>query len=123
MSISEHRHCCVMICMGKKPIVSVTYQNERISIKNSLPYLQCVLRLCCVVHGAIYGLFMGCYISGFLSIKRFIQYREKTVYIKTQKNSILFATLNLNVRNTNCLILFHYYINYISGQVSYWYAN
>ena len=31
--------------------------------------------------------------------------------------------LNLNVRNTNCLILFHYYINYISGQVSYWYAN
>ena len=27
------------ICMGKKPIVSVTYENERISIKNSLPYL------------------------------------------------------------------------------------
>ena len=25
------------ICMGKKPIVSVTYENERISIKNSLP--------------------------------------------------------------------------------------
>ena len=23
--------------MGKKPIVSVTYENERISIKNSLP--------------------------------------------------------------------------------------
>ena len=34
--------------MGKKPIVSVTYQNERISIKNSLPYLKCVLRLSCV---------------------------------------------------------------------------
>ena len=32
--------------MGKKPIVSVTYyENERISIKNSLPYLKCVLRL------------------------------------------------------------------------------
>ena len=30
--------------MGKKPIVSVTYENERISIKNSLPYLKCVLR-------------------------------------------------------------------------------
>ena len=30
--------------MGKKPIVSVTYyENERISIKNSLPYLKCVL--------------------------------------------------------------------------------
>ena len=27
--------------MGKKPIVSVTYENERISIKNSLPYLKC----------------------------------------------------------------------------------
>ena len=37
--------------MGKKPIVSVTYENIRISIKNSLPYLKCVLRLSCVVHG------------------------------------------------------------------------
>ena len=45
--------------MGKKPIVSVTYENERISIKNSLPYLKCVLRLSCVVHGPIYGRFMG----------------------------------------------------------------
>ena len=44
--------------MGKKPIVSVTYENERISIKNSLPYLKCVLRLSCVVHGPIYGPFM-----------------------------------------------------------------
>ena len=39
------------ICMGKKPIVSVTYENERISIQNSLSYLKCVLRLSCVVHG------------------------------------------------------------------------
>ena len=45
--------------MGKKPIVSVTYENERISIKNSLPYLKCVLRLSFVVHGPIYGRFMG----------------------------------------------------------------
>ena len=52
--------------MGEKPIVSVTYENERISIKNSLPYLKCVLRLSCVVHGPIYGRFMGFY--GFLSI-------------------------------------------------------
>ena len=44
--------------MGKKPIVSVTYENERMSIKNSLPYLKCVLRLSCVVHGPIYGRFM-----------------------------------------------------------------
>ena len=35
----------IRICMGKKPIVSVTYENERISIKNSLPYLKCVLHL------------------------------------------------------------------------------
>ena len=56
--------------MGKKPIVSVTYENERISIKNSLPYLKCVLRL---------------------SIKRFTGkplYGEKTVYIKTHKTAI-----------------------------------
>ena len=47
MSIGEHRHCCVTFKIkefvwGKKPIVSVAYENERISIKNSLPYLQCV---------------------------------------------------------------------------------
>ena len=46
--------------MGKNPIVSVTYENERISIKNSLlPYLKFVLRLSYVVHGPIYGRFMG----------------------------------------------------------------
>ena len=48
--------------MGKKPIVSVTYENEM----NILPYLQCVLRLSCVVHGPIYGRFMGFYVNGFL---------------------------------------------------------
>ena len=41
--------------MGKKPIVSVTYENERISIKNSLPYLKYVLRLSCVVHFECYA--------------------------------------------------------------------
>ena len=45
--------------MEKKPIVTVTYENERISMKHSLPYLKCVLRLSCVVHGPIYGGFMG----------------------------------------------------------------
>ena len=34
-----------------QPIVFVTYENERISIKNSLPFIKCVLRLFCVVHG------------------------------------------------------------------------
>ena len=51
--------------MGKKPTVSVTYKNERISIKNSLPFLNCVLRLSCVVHGRIYSRFMGFYVNGF----------------------------------------------------------
>ena len=50
----------IRICMGKKPIVSLNYENERISIKNSLPYVKFALRLSCVVHGPIYGRFMGC---------------------------------------------------------------
>ena len=54
--------------MGKKPIVSVTCENERISIINSLPYIKCVLRLSCVVHVPIHGRFMGCTVNGFLSI-------------------------------------------------------
>ena len=55
--------------MGKKkPIVSVTYENERISITNSLSYLKCLLRLSCVAHGPIYGRFMGFYGNGFLSL-------------------------------------------------------
>ena len=59
----------IRICMGKKPIVSVNYENERISLKkNSLPYLKSVLRLSYVVHGPIYGRFMGFYVNGFLSI-------------------------------------------------------
>ena len=69
--------------MGKKPIVSLTYENERISIKNSLPYLKCVLRFSCVVHGQIYGRFMGFYMNGFKP-----SYREKTVHIKTHKTAI-----------------------------------
>ena len=69
--------------MGKKPIVSVTYENEM----NILPYLQCVLRLSCVVHGPIYGRFMGFYVNGFLSTVSLYKhlYREKTVYIKIIK--------------------------------------
>ena len=56
--------------MGRKPIVSVNYENERISIKkkNSLPYIKCVLRLSCVVNGPIYGRFLGGTVNAFLSI-------------------------------------------------------
>ena len=59
--------------MGKKPIVSVSYKNERISMKNSLPYIKCVLRLSCVVHGPIYGRFMGCTVNGSLSLLKAYQ--------------------------------------------------
>ena len=59
--------------MRKKPIVSVSYENERISIKNSLPYLQCVLRLSCVVHGPIYGRFMVFFCKRFSLINLYIE--------------------------------------------------
>ena len=51
--------------MGKKIILSVTCENERISIKkkNSLSYIKCVLRLSCVVHGPIYGRLVGCSVN------------------------------------------------------------
>ena len=58
----------IRICMGKKPIVSLTYENETISTKNSLPNLKCVLRLSCVVHGPIYRRFMDFYVNDFLSL-------------------------------------------------------
>ena len=38
----------IRICMGKKPIVSLTYENERISIKKQLTLLKmCVTSLLC----------------------------------------------------------------------------
>ena len=64
--------------MEKKPIVSVTYENERISIKNSLPYLKCVLRLSCVVHGPIWVLMS----TVFSLYKGLPLYREKTTHLK-----------------------------------------
>ena len=45
--------------MEKTSIVSSTYENKRISIKNSLPYIKCVLRLSWAVYGQIYGRSMG----------------------------------------------------------------
>ena len=54
--------------MEKKPIVSITYENERISIKKSLRYIKYVFRLSCVVHEPIYGRLMGCTVNGVLSI-------------------------------------------------------
>ena len=40
MSIGEHRHSIYKDLYGEKPIVSVTYENERISIKKT-DYLVC----------------------------------------------------------------------------------
>ena len=54
--------------MWKKRTVSVTYENERTSIKNSLPCIKCVLYLSCVVHEPIYGRSRGCTVNGFLSL-------------------------------------------------------
>ena len=52
MSIGEHRHCFrnIKICMGKKPVVSVTHENERISIKTAYltrsPWAPDFLKMC-----------------------------------------------------------------------------
>ena len=51
--------------MGKKTYRFCNLRNESISIKNSLPYLKCVLRLSCVVHWPIYGRFIGFYVKRF----------------------------------------------------------
>ena len=60
IGIGDHRHRCITICMEKKPVVSVTNENGRISIKNSLPYIKCALRISWVFHGPVYGRSMGC---------------------------------------------------------------
>ena len=81
----------IRICMGKKkPIVSVTYENERISIKNSLSYLKCVLRLSCVVQGPIYGRFMGFCVNVFLSIQRFLFLLKSFHFRRIQKRWVFF---------------------------------
>ena len=88
--------------MRKKPIVSVTYESERISIK------MCVTSLrSCVVHGPIHGRFGGSLRKHpfLLALRRWGRetspgaflwrgflwqslYREKTVYIKTHETAI-----------------------------------
>ena len=44
-------------------------------LKNTLPFIKCVLRLFCVVHGPIYGRFMDCTVNDFLSIHK--GYKER----------------------------------------------
>ena len=66
--------------MRKKPIVSVTYENERISIKRQLTLLKmCVTSLLCGPRADLWLFY------GFLCKPL---YREKTVHIKTHKTAI-----------------------------------
>ena len=70
----------IRICMGKKPIVSLTYENERISIKKQLTLLKmCVTSLLCGPRADLWPFY------GFLCKPL---YREKTVDIKTNKTAI-----------------------------------
>ena len=64
-SNTNYSHKILNPDMNHKLLTSNTNFNERISTKNSLPYLKCVLRLSCVVHGPIYGRFMGFYVKVF----------------------------------------------------------
>ena len=91
--------------MGKKPIVSVTYENERISVKNSLPFKMFVtsllygpradlwpfygfLRKRFSLYIKVIPLYRGIYKRFSLYIKVIPLYREKTPYIKTHKLAI-----------------------------------
>ena len=58
----------IRICMEKKNYRFRNLRQSKDFNKNSLPYIKCVLRLSCVVHGPIYGRFMVCTVNGFLSI-------------------------------------------------------
>ena len=71
----------IRICMGRKPIVSVTYENERISLKKQLTLLKmCVASLLCGPRADL------CPFYGLLW-KRFSLsiYKEKTVTSKFTK--------------------------------------
>ena len=77
--------------MGKKPIVSLTYENERISIKKHLT----LLKMC---------------VASFLCGPR--AEREKTIYIKTHKTARgpLRRDVTHIVSKVSCLLLksFHF---------------
>ena len=57
--------------MGKKPIVSVTYENEAIAIKNSLPLKVCVTFLLCGPRADLWPFY------GFLCIRFFLYIERK----------------------------------------------
>ena len=104
MSISEHRQCCVtfevlricIFCVGKKPIVSLTYEKD-FKIKNQLTLHKiCVTSLLCGPWADLWPFYMGCTVNGFLSIKSFTKvgdsseaarpiHRRKTVVNSLQR--------------------------------------
>ena len=61
-----HNILNVRTCMEKNLSFLKPTKNERISIKNGLPYIKCVFHLSCVVHGPIYRL----YCKRFINIQR-----------------------------------------------------
>ena len=78
--------------MGEKPIVSVTYENERISIKNSVPYLKCVTSLLCGPPADLWPF----YVNGFLLYRE----RENRLHkkpIKLITETIGFFPIQINI--------------------------
>ena len=65
-------------------------------LKNSLHYLKCVLRLSCVVHGPIYGRFMGFYVNGFLSIEIGFFFPYKSSYFECYATMPMLADAHIS---------------------------
>jgi len=75
----------IIICMGEKTyrFCTVTNENERISIKNSLPYLKCVTSLLCGPRADLWPFY------GFLCKRFFLNlYIERKPFIWTHKTDI-----------------------------------
>ena len=68
MSIGEHRHSKYKDLYGKNTYRFCNLQKWNDFNKKLLTFLKCVLRPSCLVHGPIYGRFMGFWVNGFLSL-------------------------------------------------------
>ena len=88
-------------------MASVTYENERISIrKKQPPYIKCMLRLSCVVHGPIYGHFVGCTVNDlYIERKPFTVQPIKRPQIgpRTTQEDVTHILLKSGVENDNFL--------------------
>ena len=70
-------------------------------MKNSLPYIKCVLRLSCVVHRPIYGRFMGCTVNGSLSSTKVGDSSEAARQIHRRKTAAPTAPIASKLRLGN----------------------